>query len=209
MFYLCTLFIIIITASSSYANSNKFKGMMDETGHYHEGFDLSGIHDFDRDNRRSHNILEEYLNFRLEENLFHRKKFQLEYFNPLLDPFMKYPLIAISSISLSMMIIFLFIDIINWIKSGRSVGRKRILNMFMIGIIGSIGYIGLYLICHSIKLVTPNALAFFPHFYPYFLGTIALVTIAYFIIIIYSRIRSENRNIRTPNHKFYRNEDLV
>ena len=205
MFYLCTFFIIIITASSSYADSNNFVGMIDERRHYLEGFDLSRIHEFDQDNRGSYNILPEYLNFRLKENLFDGERFQLKHFNP----FIKYPLIAISSISLSMMIIFFFIDIIKWIKYGRSIGYRRILNIFIIGIIGSIGYIGLYFICHLIKLVAPSALAFFPHFYSYFLGIIALVIVAYFIIIISNRIRSQNRNIRIPNHKFYRNEDLV
>lgn len=215
-------FLFFITSDVSAQGSDRLDNFIDSLGNFAEGFDLS-TQKSSYDNRDpahydpydslyynynyNSRLLDTYLNIRLIESIFpsdsrHTIHSGYIYIRPSLDPVLKYPLIAIPSITLSMMIIFLILDFIK----RRPVRGRRLYNTFIIGVIGIISYIGLYLACHVIKLVVMFLMVSFPHFYPYFLGTVGFLLLSFSVIVGYKRVQYRNR--RSTN-MFTRNEHLV
>lgn len=127
-----------------------------------------------------------------------------------LDPILKYPLIAMSLIIVSTMIIFAILDIS---RARRIRGRRlcnifiigvfgifayaglyftcniikllvisrRLYNSFIVGVCGIFGYTGLDFACHIIKLLVIAITSFLPHFYSYFPVTVVFRFISFLI----------------------------
>jgi hypothetical protein len=127
-----------------------------------------------------------YFNIRLIDSLFPPSNYKPGTNQPInitLDPILKYPIITIFSVSLSMIIIFLLLDC----YKQRYPKWKRIRNLIIIGIISIIGWFKFYIVCHIIKYLFVTSIPLFPYFLQFFLGTTGALFFIYFIIIMYKR----------------------
>lgn len=135
------------------------------------------------------NWVDNYFNLRLIDSLFPVNSRVGDNSNQVveIDPIMKYPLMGITFISLSLIIIFPALDI----YKRRPFKGKRVINIPKIWIVGMIGWIIFYFACFIVKLSALAMIVHFPEFFssfwPWFLGTIGTLYGAYLLRTTYRR----------------------
>lgn len=92
-------------------------------------------------------------------------------------------IIGLSCILLSLIIIFIILDIVK----RRPIKGKRIRNMIILWLMGIAACIALFLVFHMAKLLSLGIVAFWPYFWPYFLAVSLLIFVSYTLFWAYKQ----------------------
>lgn len=177
------IFLTIITSASTQDNFLEgFGDFVDGIGRFVENIDLS-FDSPDTSNSYNHRnsyhyhddpFFNTYISIRVLESLFKSKHMVNDEFSspPLTTIILKYSIAALSCIVLSLIIIFILLDIVK----RRPIKGKRIYNMVILWIFGVITQVSLILIFMGLMI-----------FWPYFLAVSLVLFLSYSLFWVYKR----------------------
>ncbi|CAH6418402.1 Hypothetical protein HVR_LOCUS134 [uncultured virus] len=203
IFFLLFALGAITTVSADEGFFDGLGGFIDSIGNVVESIDFSSFipsssYGNSYGNKRStyyyhNNWLDTYLTIRLIDsfwpNYYHApcpvgKICETKITPPTLaDKLLGQSLLAVTSIALTLIIMFTVLDLF----SRRSVRGKRIGNILILWIFALIGCISSYLTYHLLRLLWIGAIAFFPYFWPYFLGISIILFGSYCALALYKK----------------------
>jgi hypothetical protein len=194
------IYNILSTAYAEKGFLDGFGDFIESIGDFVEGLDFSSLapdtsHSGSKLISHHDNWFDTYLSIRLVDSLFQPNSYStysvgnigetkvIYYPTTLADLILKQSLLAVTSIALSLIVIFIIIDLVKC----NPLRGKRFINICILWVISILGYLVLYVGYHLLKILWIGMIAFFPHFWPYFLGISVLLFGSYCILTLYKR----------------------